>query len=166
MRKIIDDRGRLFGLISLIDVIVLAAVVLLAVAAVMKFRVDESNPLTTTNMVKVEYTVLVTSRRPIEAEVIRPGDALYTEFGTYIGTIKEMSTADSDVVSWLMDGTYAIGKVEGRVDITMIVEAQCSQSDGRYYIERNYELTANTEQRMGTKYDIFSGLITMVKVLP
>jgi len=161
MKKIIDDRGRLFGFISFIDAIVLVALVVLALAVFTRFRVGD-NPITTTNTVSVSYTVMIPARRLNEAALIRPGDNLYTEFGTYIGKITAVSTADAESAEWITDGTYVMGRVQDRYDVTLIVEAQCSYSDGRYYVDRVFELTANAEQRMSTKYNLFTGYIMSV----
>jgi len=163
MKKIVDERGRLFGLISFIDVIVLAAVVILAFATLSKFSANESNPVTTTNTVNVTYTILVPIRRMNEADLLRPGDSLYTDLGTYMGTIKSVSVEEAMASDFLVDGTYVMAKVHERYDITMVVEAQCSFSEGRYYVDRVYELTANVEQWMCTKYSLFTGFIISIE---
>jgi len=163
MKKIIDDRGRLFGRASIIDIIALVLVVVLAIATFTKFRVSET-PLATANTVKVTYTVMNSRTRLNIADLIRPGDNLYTEFGTYIGVIREVAAVESTSPEALIDGTYVIASAEERYDIILTVEANCSYIDGRYYADRIYELNANSEQRMTTKYNIFNGTILSITV--
>jgi len=162
MRKIIDDRGRLFGFISLIDIIVLIVVVVLAAAVLLKFNVSEANPLTTQNTVKVTYNVLILARRQNEVDLMRPGDNLYTDLGTYIGVIKDVSQTDAEFAEWILDGTYVMARVHERFDVTLTVEAECSTSEGRYFVDRIFELNSNSEQKMSTKYNLFTAYITTI----
>jgi len=161
MKRIIDDKGRLFGRVSFIDIIVLAVVIVLAVATLVKFRGSDT-PVTTTNTVKVTYTVVIPGTRLNIADLIRPGDNLYTELGTFIGVIKDVGTAAATTPQPRVDGTYVMASVQDRYDIYLTVESNCSSRDGRYYAEKVYELSANSEQRMTTKYNIFTGVILSV----
>ena len=161
MRKIIDERGRFFGLISIIDIIVLAAVAVLAVAVLIRLGATNS-PLASSNTVSVTYTVMVPAIRDSTVEQILPGDNLYTDMGTFIGIIKDVTWEDAYNPEPLADGTIALGRVHERYDAILTVEAQCSVSDGRYFANRVYELSANGEQRMQTKYNIFTALIMAV----
>jgi hypothetical protein len=159
MRKIIDDRGRLFGIVSFIDVFVLAVVVVIAVAVFTKFNVHD-NPLTTPNTVSVSYTVKIPAIRDTTAELIYIGDNLYTDAGTFIGTIRGIAIEDATSLEPLVDGTNVLGRIHERYDVTLTVEAQTSFSDGRYFASRVFELNVNSEQRMQTKYNLFTGIIT------
>ena len=161
MKKIIDDRGRVFGLISLVDVIVIVAVAVLAVVVFMRLNAPDS-PLASSNTVNVTYTVMVPAIRLFTAEQILPGDNLYTDMGTYIGTIKAVTWEDAYSMEPLVDGTLVLGRVHERYDAILTVEAQCSTSDGRYFANRVFELNANSEQRLQTKYNIFMSFITSV----
>lgn len=158
MRKIIDDRGRFFGLISFIDVIVIAVVAVLALVVFLRLNAP-GNPITTQNTVNVTYTVMVPAIRLSTVEQILPGDNLYTDMGMHIGVIKNVTWEDAYSEEALVDGTIVLGRVHERYDATLTVEAQCSTSDGRYYANRVFELSANSEQRMQTKYNIFTALI-------
>ena len=165
MKKIIDERGRLFGLISFIDVIVLAVVIVIAVAVFTKFNAKES-PVTTTSTVNVTYTIKVPMIRQKTVNLIRPGDKLYNESGIYIGTITGVEAADSEFIESLVDGTFVKAKVYERYDVIMTIEAPCSHSNGRYYADRVFELNANAELWVQTKYVITSGFITSIAALP
>lgn len=161
MKKIIDDRGRLFGLISFIDVIVILAVAVLAVAVFSRFTVRD-NPLASPSTVKVTYTVIAPAIRLSTAEQILAGDNLYTDMGVFIGTITEVSWKDAYAPEATLDGTIRMGRVHDRFDATLTVEAQCSFRDGRYYANRVFELSANAEHRLQTKYNIFTAVIETI----
>jgi len=162
-RKIIDDKGRLFGLISFIDVIVLVVVIILAAAVFFRPNVTGS-PIGTTATTSVTYTVIVPSIRLSTAEQILPGDNLYTDMGTLIGNITNIEIADAYNQEPRADGSFVMGRVHERYDATLTVEVQCSVSDGRYYANKIFELNANSEYRLQTKYNIFTAIIETITV--
>jgi len=163
VKRIIDDRGRLFGLVSFIDVIVLAVVVVLAVAVFTRFSIHDS-PLTTTNTVDVTYTVIVPAVRDTTIDQILPGDRLYTtDTGTFIGTIINVRMEDAYSAEPLIDGTYAMARNHDRYDAILTVEVQASVSDGRFFASRAFELSTNSEYRLQTKYNIFAAYITAIE---
>ena len=161
MKKIIDERGRLFGRISFIDVVVLVAVIVLAIGVFTKFNVKEA-PQAASSTVAVSYTVKYPATRLAIADMLRVNDKLYTESGTYIGTIKKIDVTDAKRLEPLIDGTFVIADVRERYDIILTVEAQCSVIDGRYYADRVFELYINSEQKMVTKYNTFTGTIMSI----
>ena len=60
MKKIIDSKGKLFGVINIIDLVVIIAVVVLALSAFVKF--DQNEKITSSDKV-IEYTVEVENIR-------------------------------------------------------------------------------------------------------
>ena len=162
MRKIVDDKGRLFGLISLIDVIVAAVVVVLVVAVLSRFKVRET-PLGTTNTVDVTYTVKIFGIRDTNANLLHPGDRLYAaDTEANLGTIRDVKVEDAYAVEPLDDGTYKKARVYERFDVTLTIEAPCSYSNNRYYADRTFELNANAEIWMHTKYNELYGTVMSI----
>jgi hypothetical protein len=156
MKRIIDERGRLFGIISVIDVAVLLAVVILAIAAFTKFNVYE-NPLTSESMVDVLYTIKIPAIRHSNASLMRVGDKVFsTETGANIGTIVAVEIKDAEEIEVLVDGSYVVARVYERYDVYLTIEARCSASNGRYYADRTFELNANAEYKIYTKYNEFA----------
>jgi len=160
-KKIIDENGRLFGLISFIDVIVIAVVLVLAAAVFLRPGAS-GNPLSAPATTDVTYTVIVPSIRLSTAEQILPGDNLYTDMGALIGKITDVSIYDAYNQEPLADGTIVMGRVHERYDAKLTVEVLCSVSDGRYFANKVFELSANSEQRMQTKYNIFTAVIESI----
>jgi hypothetical protein len=156
MKRIIDEKGRLFGKVSVIDVLVLLAVVILAIAAFTKFNVYQ-NPLTTDNTVDVIYTLEIPAIRYSNANIIRAGDKVYSlETGANIGTVVGVEIREAEAIEDKMDGTFVIARVYERYDVFLTVEARCSSSNGRYYADRTFELNANAEHKIYTKYNEFA----------
>ena len=73
--KLIDKNGRLFGKISVIDVVVVLLVVILAVA----LRYKAQLPQTSTGTVdpQITFTLWVRNQRPEILDAIHIGDGLY-----------------------------------------------------------------------------------------
>jgi hypothetical protein len=161
MKRIIDERGRLFGVISIIDVIVLVAVIILGFAVFARID-DQSNPLSTVNTVPVTYTVRFPAVRYTVAELIQPGDSLYNDSGIFIGTVRNVHAEDAEVIESILDGTFVIAGAQERYDVTLTVEVQSTYSNGRYYADRVFELNANSEHRFITKYASLPGYIMTI----
>ena len=161
MRKIIDDKGRIFGKISIIDIVVVIVALVLVVAFYMKFNTG-STPLSSRDTIEVTYTVRIAAIRLSSADLLRIGDKMYSQdTGAYIGTITSIDIRDAEAVDTRVDGTLAIGTVEDRYDVTLTVVAQCSSSNGRLYVDRTFELRANAVYQMFTKYnEFFTCLVT------
>ena len=159
MKNIVDDKGRLFGRISIIDALVVVVVIVLVIAAFTKFRVHDT-PLASPDTVEVTYTVTIPGARITGVNLLRRGDRLFAqETGTYIGTITDIEVADAMSPEPLVDGTVVMASAEERYDVTMTIVSQGSMSGGRYFADRTYELNANVRIRMITRYYDFSGII-------
>jgi hypothetical protein len=161
MKKLIDEKGRLFGIISVVDIIALVAVIILGLVVFARLS-GQSNPLITVNTIPVTYTVRLQMVRYTVAELVRPGDSLFNETGTYIGTIVDVSVTETAIAEWIIDGTFLVAGAQDRYDVTLTVEVQCTYSNGRYYADRVFELNANVEHRFLTRYASLPGFITTI----
>ncbi|MDR3209539.1 MAG: DUF4330 domain-containing protein [Oscillospiraceae bacterium] len=158
-KKIIDERGRLFGKISVLDLAVIAVVAILLVAASAKLNIlgAISGAMNTT---PVEYTVTVRNVRALHADVLRAGDELRTASGTPVGTVKSFTVRDATTDGLLIDGTHVTARIEGYVDMEIVIAADCSVSNGHYYVDGTFELNVNREYGFFSKYQLWSGVIT------
>ena len=153
MRKVLDDKGRLFGRVSIIDLLVLVVAIVIIVAAYTKFNVFDS-PASTTSTVAVTYTVRIPAIRSTNANLLRVGDSLYSlDTGTNVGVITNIEITEAIGPEFLVDGTIIEERIEDRLDVLLTVLAQCSHSNGRYYANRSFELNANAQERFFTKYN-------------
>lgn len=70
--KLMDDRGKVFGLINIIDLIILLAVILVASGAYYKFTHKSAQGKTVT----VEFQVLLPHQRPEVTDSVKVGDKM------------------------------------------------------------------------------------------
>ena len=139
----------------------LIVAIVLVVAFYAKFYVHDT-PMSSRDTTEFTYTFRIPAIRLSSANLLRSGDKLYSsETGGYIGTITDIEITEAIAPDTLVDGTYAIAKVEDRYDVLLTVSGDCSVSNGRVYVDRTFELSANGVYRVFTKYNDFSTCILM-----
>lgn len=158
MKKIIDDKGRLFGKISVIDIIVILVVIVLAAAVYMKTHVNETTS-TATPTENITYYVKITTVRQSTVDALKVGDVVYDDNGNEAGKITNIQVTDATVSSTLLDGTYITAHSEDRYDIVLALEVPCTISEGRYYANKTKELSINSLRDLYTRYLGFTATI-------
>ena len=164
--KILDRDGRLFGKISIIDVIVLLVVAVLAVAVFVKSqRTQTSTSITDTPVI---YQMLLTNQPEYMRSAIQEGDQLYDQersTGGSLGTITQVEVSDGTNLGALDDGTYAVLPAENRYNILITVEgAGLVSADGGVALNRVYDLGVNSSRTFTTQYASFIGTVTDIQI--
>ena len=164
--KILDRDGRLFGKISIIDVIVLLVVAVLAVAVFVKSqRAQTSTSITDTPVI---YQMLLTNQPEYMRSAIQEGDQLYDQersTGGSLGTITQVEVSDGTNLGALDDGTYAVLPAENRYNILITVEcAGLVSADGGVALNRVYDLGVNSSRTFTTQYASFIGTVTDIQI--
>ena len=164
--KILDRDGRLFGKISIIDVIVLLVVAVLAVAVFVKSqRAQTSTSITDTPVI---YQMLLTNQPEYMLSAIQEGDQLYDQersTGGSLGTITQVEVSDGTNLGALDDGTYAVLPAENRYNILITVEgAGLVSADGGVALNRVYDLGVNSSRTFTTQYASFIGTVTDIQI--
>ena len=162
MRKIIDEKGRLFGVISFIDIVVLAAVALLVIAFFV--RANVYSPIApTAATVDVTYTVQIPMVRGTAANLLRPGDRLYNrENGAFMGEITDVLIMGALSPERVIDGTLVLGAVEDRFDVLLTVEVEASVFNNRLFASRLAELNTNSTYQFSTRYNHFNAMVMSI----
>jgi len=148
MKKRIDEKGRLFGKISVIDFGILLLVIMIAVGAYVKFMVLEQTTVTV-EAVPVRYTLEITNVRDWALHNIRVGDVLYVT-GTEVGTVVEVEARPHRAVVSTNAGTVWWGDVPERYVVEVEVEGTATVSDGRVLVSRTVPLGTGTSTTVFT----------------
>lgn len=164
MKKIIDENGRLFGLVSIIDVLVVAVAAVLVFALNQK---DNSMPIASASdpMSNITYQVAITNMPQGRYESLRVGDTLYDkETGYPVGTIEAIREEPCVISLLKADGTYVMAPVEDRLNVTLTVKAQ-ALLDGRkhYYINRNTLVATGWGMELYTVTSLFNGTVMEIE---
>lgn len=122
--KIIDEKGRLLGLINIIDLFVLLMIVFVAVAGVMRFtgaRTPRSEPGT----VKVMVDAVVAEVREQTVDAIQVGDVVRdSASGQVFGTIIEKEVEPTLWQVKTADGRVVLAEVPDRFNIVLRLESR------------------------------------------
>jgi hypothetical protein len=158
--KIIDKQGRLFGKLSVIDLLVIVIVVVLAVSVYLKRNVKDHTAATT----PIVYQVKVSGIRDDMLDNWQVGDQMYdADNDSAMGVITEIRTEPSQSTATRIDGTYSTDTIEGRKDVYLTLSADGLVSNGRYYVDRSYEISVNSNRSVYTKYAGFECMITEIQ---
>lgn len=164
--KLIDREGRLFGKISVIDVMVLVVVAVLAAAVLAKDRLPQTGSSVST--VPVVYEMRVHNQPDYVVAAIQEGDQLYDQARSTngsLGEIVDIQVSDGTSQASLSDGTVEMVPAEGYYDLVLTLEGQALvEADGTILLNRVYALGVNTNREFTTQYASFVGRITDIRL--
>lgn len=163
--KLIDRNGRFFGLISVIDLVVVAVVIVMAFALYVKTNHNEITSTSTPDST-ITYQMLVRGVRTYVADAVRVGDHVYDQDrnsgGGSLGEITDIELRPGEKLAEFADGTVATTPVEDGVDMLLTIRGSGLISDGRYMLNRVYDLGVNSSRNFCTMYAQFTGSICAI----
>jgi len=155
----IDRNGKLFGKISVIDLAVILLLIAFGIGLFLKFGVNETTS-TRQSEAPMTFQLLWQNVRYEVAENLMVGDTLCSEDGSKLGKITDIQTEPAKQTYTDLDGIIKTAEIDQRIDITVIVEGSgVVNSEGKYMLNRNYELNVGASTNYVTKYVSFSGLM-------
>ena len=160
--KVIDHQGRLFGKVSIIDVFVVLVVVVMAFALYVKNHTLEASKTGETSKTVITFVVEAENQPLYIADAIRVGDKVYDKdrsSGGAIGTITAVEQLESGWVERLNNGSYARVTNENTRNLRITIEGTGSVTDGRYAINKVYELGVNAARNFYTNYAVFTASV-------
>lgn len=162
--KIIDNNGRLFGKISVVDVIVLLVAVFLAAALYLK---NNTMPLTSTAAAgeTITYTVICNAMPEFVQDSLRVGDKLFDEDNLDVGSLGEIIDIQylpGDELTEFDNGVVLLAPVEESVNVLLTVRATGAVTEEGYMINRVYPLGVNANRNLCTHYTHLRGIIASI----
>ena len=161
--KIIDRNGRLFGKISVIDVLVIAVV--LVMAAALFFKSNQTHTGTSVTSETITYQMVANGVRTYVADAVQVGDLMYDQdrsSGGTLGKIVDIQVLPGTKLGEMNDGTAGMVPVEDGVDLLLTIEGSGIVSEGRYLLNRVYDLGVNSSRNFHTPYAQFVGVVTAI----
>ena len=134
--KLIDEKGRIGGKLSLIDLALLLLILVIAVGAFLRFS-DREQPVVMVAETPVRYTLEVAGVRDWTRNNIQVGDALF-RLNNYVGTVTSVTATPHRVLS--PEGGAWWGEVPDRYTLIIEVEGTASVIDGRILVARTVPL--------------------------
>ena len=147
----INRDGKLFGKVSIIDIVVIALVIVLALGVYKMFADDSSAVVTSSE--KVECTFIIKNVRSYTADALAKKGALYDKVSKeYVGEITDVKVDDGLYQINMADGSFKQVVPEDRYNVYVTVEFDGKASDNGYYTAANKYLGAGTSLGITTKY--------------
>ena len=149
--------------INIVDVLVIALIILMAVAIKVRFKkynsVDSSSSVNT----KIVYEIKFSSVREYTVNAFKEGDKLFDNAsGVEIGTITSKTATPAKVYVGLSDGTTVESTTPEKFDLVIGVETEGIISDEAYYAGRTVELKVGSEKVFETLYAKSTGRISKI----
>ena len=159
MKKLIDDKGRLFGKINLIDLAVI--IILLAVAGRFLLQVDFSTAnegvgVTANNEQTIRYDCQVLKVRQATVNAVQVGDAVVeAATNNHLGTVVDVIATPFVEEVFREDGTSVLVESQIYQDLTLVIEGKGSSN-------ANTVLIGKTEIRVGKQLSLKSAHFNIV----
>jgi len=163
--RFLDEKGRVFGKISVVDlIIVLALILAVAWFAYAKFGRDLGQEIAARE-VPVRYTIVVSGLRPTTADALKKGGPV-SEFktGARIGTISDVKVEQGDIWTMHDDGRWLRTKTDDRVDVYVTVEATAREGENVVTVN-GVEVRVGTSLGVTTKWVAVNGNIMTLDLL-
>ena len=156
-KRLIDEKGKLFGKVNIIDLGIVILVLLVAVGAYVKFVVLEQTAVAT-EVFPVHYTLEVVGVRDWTVGNIQVGDTLFSN-NVAIGTIVSVEAEPHEIVI-TGEGKVWWGEVPERYVVFVGVEGTAILSEGRYLISRTVPMAVgNSGSFFATKFAEFNATV-------
>lgn len=157
---IIDEKGKLFGKVSIVDLLFVLIVVVAIIGAVFMVNKIKSGKVLTENkgivqlddsMNRIQVKMLVKEIRQITVDSMAVGDKVFeSETGKYLGEITAIDTEPSTSLLTDIHGHAAYKEVPGKFDMTLTIVTPGKQTDGGFYTANNQHLVYGSQYGIKT----------------
>ncbi len=155
--RLIDEKGRIFGKINIID-ICLVLVIVLAIGGIFLKKASISE--TQTVYKDITYTVQIRAIRQPTVEQFQGklGQSLYvTKTGEYLGTVSDVLCTEAEGLAIDKNGSYIKTTQPDRYDITITVQTEgtetakgiFTQGGKQLFIGETLNITSETAETSG-----------------
>ncbi len=161
--RLIDEKGRIFGKINIVD---LCVVLVLLLAAAAFFVKDASITKTDKSAAAIEYTVVIRSVRKPTAESLENsiGKSLtVTKTGELLGEIKEVVKTDAEAYISSKNGEYIKTTFPDKFDLTVTITTQGSENASGIYTAGGKQILVGENLNIATDSIQTAGEIISIK---
>lgn len=158
--KLIDKKGKLFGLINIIDLLFLVILLVALVGGYMRFK-DSSIVAESTNKGKI--TLMVEEVRQPTIDNIKVGQDIYHyDKGIYFGKITSTSVRPfKEPID--LEGEWIDAEVPGKYTVYVDLDVEITQNEKSYMIGGE-EIRVGNSYRVKSKTSTFTGVCVGISV--
>lgn len=160
--KLIDNKGRLFGKISIVDIV--AVVLLIACIAAVGLKMKTSQEIRG-GVRTLEYSVRVENIRDMSVNAIRQNskDVIDAETKRALGEIIDVTTEKARVLVQTDDGNYTFAEYDNRYDAVVTLRVYGTETDDGYYAASGRQLSVGDTIGVNNGFSQFFGEIISVE---
>lgn len=148
---VMDQKGKLFGKVSIIDLLILLFVIVAIVATVYKFQFSTHKDVNTAEG-KIVYTLKVQGVRDFTADQFAAGDEVYDkESNKAIGTIAEVRKEGAEEFVNMADGTFVMQDIPNKYDVYLTIESDARITDEGYFANGTKQIGAYSNLNIYTQ---------------
>lgn len=160
--KIIDKNGKLFGKLSIIDLIAILLIVTAIVVVCIKFI--GKNEKTAIDKISVEYTLSIEGIRDYSVDAINKANKVYSspndDEKVYVGEIISKEITPAKKLVQQSSGEYTYIDVPDKYDVVIKIKAEVTKDYYGYFFSDNLQLLSNSEFSIYNDYVKLTGKIT------
>ncbi len=158
----INKEGKLFGKISIVDIVVVLAIAVLAFGLYVRFGGEETK--VSTQKMQIEYTLSVKGVRLGTVEALQQlGPVTNLSTKEYIGDIVEVTYEDAVDTRELANGRIVVTPLPERYTATVKIKVDGNVNNSGYYTSTNQSINIGSTLYFTSKYANTSGTIVDVK---
>lgn len=144
--------GKLFGKISVIDLVAVLAVIVIACGAAVRFSGSGSR-VPAASGEPMECVTEVKNIRRYNVDALKKGGSVFDRTTKeYIGEIVDVTEKPGTTMLLLADGTYKEVPVEGRYTAYVTISFHGKEGDGGYYTDTNRQMCVGSTLNMNAKF--------------
>lgn len=160
--KLIDDKGRIFGVINIVDLAVLVIIILLAGGVAYKFFIEPGRENTNKTLKTYTVTVMCPMVPKSAAEVLKEGDQIYYS-GKYVnGTIDSVTYEDAKEAVVNAEGKYVTAVHPYLKDVYVTVKIT-GETSSRAIMLGKYQVNLGKDFVMKTTRVEIQGIVTDIR---
>ena len=159
----LNKEGKLFGKISIIDIIVILAIAVLAFGVYIRF-ISPSATKVVTSKQKIEYTIEIKEVRIGSVEALKKGgEVIDTTINQSAGKIVDVIYENAVNTRIFNDGTISQTNIPERYNVKVKIQVDGKKGEAGYFTSTNQSLLIGGPLYFKTKYAVSAGTIIDIK---
>lgn len=162
--RIIDDKGRIGGRISIVDLFVI--LLLIACAAAVGLKLHKAQTVRGGDCT-IEYSIRIENIRDMSVNAIKQNfeGVIDAETKHELGEIVDIQTTPARVLVQTNDGDFKLAEYDNRYDAVITFRTSGSETEDGYYASTGRQLMAGETLGVRNGYAQFFGEVISVKTV-
>lgn len=159
---VMDQKGKLFGKVSIIDLLILLFVIVAVIATVYKFQFSAHKDVNTAEG-QIVYTLKIQGLRDFSARQFAVGDEVYDkESNKAIGKITAVQPEGAEEFVNMADGTFVMQDIPNKFDVYLTIESDARITDEGYFANGTKQIGAYSTLNIYTqKVEVYAQVQTV-----